>query len=142
MWNPPPPTWIKCNTDGASSGNPGTSSCGGVFRNVEADCIGCFSEPLGVSTSFIAEMHGVMRATEIAKVKQWLNLWLETDSSLVVHAFKSKNQVPWQIRNRWSNALVIIRSMNFVVTHIFREGNQVADSLANYGLSSTSFEFW
>jgi len=66
-------------------------------------------------------MDGVMRAIEIAKEKQWLNLWLETDSSLVVYAFKSKNQVPWQIRNRWNNVLVIIRSMNFVVTHIFKK---------------------
>lgn len=142
LWNPPLPTWIKCNTDGASSGNPGTSSCGGIFRNSEANCMGCFSEPLGVSTSFIAEMNGVMRAIEIAKEKQRLNLWVKTDSSLVVHSFNSNTLVPWHIRNRWNNILVIIRSMNCIVTHIYREGNQVADSLANYGLTSNSFEVW
>jgi len=83
-----------------------------------------------------------MRAIEIAKEKQWLNIWVETDSSLMVHAFNSNILVPWHIRNRWNNGLVIIRSMNCVVTHIFRESNQVADSLANYGLISNFFEFW
>jgi hypothetical protein len=37
FWNPPLPNWIKCNIDGASKGNPGISSCGGIFRNNEAD---------------------------------------------------------------------------------------------------------
>lgn len=30
-------------------------------------------------------------------------------------------------------------NMNCIVTHIFREGNQVADSLANYGLTLDFF---
>ncbi|MCI08013.1 glycerol-3-phosphate dehydrogenase, partial [Trifolium medium] len=33
IWNPPLINWIKCNIDGASKGNPGISSCAGVFRN-------------------------------------------------------------------------------------------------------------
>jgi len=52
----------KCNTDGASSGNPGISSYGGIFRDHEANCIGYFSEPLGVSTSYQAELQGALRA--------------------------------------------------------------------------------
>jgi hypothetical protein len=32
--------------------------------------------------------------------------------------------------------------MNLIVSHIFREGNQVADCLANYGLSLSSIKFW
>jgi hypothetical protein len=32
--------------------------------------------------------------------------------------------------------------MNFIVTHIFREGNQVADTLANHGLNLNSIMFW
>jgi hypothetical protein len=32
--------------------------------------------------------------------------------------------------------------MNFIVSHIFREGNQVADCLANYGLSLSYIMFW
>jgi hypothetical protein len=32
--------------------------------------------------------------------------------------------------------------MNCVITHIYREGNQAADSLANHGLSIVSIAFW
>jgi hypothetical protein len=35
-----------------------------------------------------------MRAIEIAADKNWSNLWLETDSTLVVMAFKSSALVP------------------------------------------------
>jgi ribonuclease HI len=72
-----------------------------------------------------------------------LNLWLETDSELVVSAFKDPNRlVTWSLRNRWNNALGLIRHMNFVISHTFREGNAVADRLANHGLTLNSVMFW
>jgi hypothetical protein len=37
---------------------------------------------------------------EIAYQKGWKNLWLETDSMLVVTAFKSSKIIPWQLKNR------------------------------------------
>jgi hypothetical protein len=61
---------------------------------------------------------------------------LETHSKLVVLAFKNSSIIPWQLSNRWSNCLVLISHMNFVVSHIFREGNQSADAIANIGLLS------
>jgi ribonuclease HI len=96
-----------------------------------------------MSSSYVVEICGAMRAIEIAYQKQWMHLWLETDSSLVVNAFKNPDKpVAWQIRNRWKNVLFMFRQMNCVVTHIFREGNQVADSLANHGLAINSLVFW
>ncbi|KEH16647.1 hypothetical protein MTR_0126s0110 [Medicago truncatula] len=54
-----------------------------------------------------------MIAIEIAYLKGFQNVWLESDSQLVILAFKSK------------------------------EGNACADSLANLGLSFSSFDlFW
>jgi ribonuclease HI len=142
-WEPPVLNWIKCNIDGASNGNPGLSSCGGIFRDHEANFIFAFAEPLGMSSSYVVEICGAMRAIEIAYQKQWMHLWLETDSSLVVNAFKNPDKpVAWQIRNRWKNVLFMFRQMNCVVTHIYREGNQVADSLANHGLAINSLVFW
>jgi len=32
--------------------------------------------------------------------------------------------------------------MNFVVSHIYREGNHCADRLANFGLSIQGISFW
>ncbi|KAL6187367.1 hypothetical protein ACLB2K_038766 [Fragaria x ananassa] len=49
---------------------------------------------------------------------------------------------PWNLRVRWNNCLSIIRQMNFRCSHIFREGNMVADKMANLGLSNASFTWY
>jgi ribonuclease HI len=143
FWHPPLVDWIKCNIDGASSGNPGKAACGGIFRNHESEFVYGFAELLGNITAYIAEMSGAIRAIEIAFHNQWTNLWLESDSSSVVAAFHNPTKpVAWCLRNRWKNALYMTTQMNFMVSHIYREGNQVADLLANHGLSILSIVYW
>ncbi|GAU37904.1 hypothetical protein TSUD_163410 [Trifolium subterraneum] len=107
LWQPPLVNWIKCNIDGAAKGNPGIAACGGVFRNSDANFIFCFAEPLGFASSYQAELCAAMTAIEIAHTRNWHNLWLETDSTLVVLAFKNSNtKVAWNLRNRWHNAIL------------------------------------
>jgi hypothetical protein len=55
LWQPPLFNWVKCNIDGASKGNPGCSSCGGIFRNHAADFMLCFAEPICFASSYLAE---------------------------------------------------------------------------------------
>jgi ribonuclease HI len=142
LWQPPIMHWLKCNIDGASNGNPGPSACGGIFRDSNADFIGAFAFNLGTTNSLSAELHGAMFAIEIAAHKGWNNLWLETDSLLVTLAFKSSKVVPWSLRNRWANCMTKAATMNFFVTHVYREGNCCADILANIGLSLQSHAWW
>ncbi|GAU35818.1 hypothetical protein TSUD_155930 [Trifolium subterraneum] len=99
-WEPPLINWTKCNIDGAACGNPGFASCGGIFGNFTADFVYGFAEPLGFVSPHYAELCGAMRAIEIAYQNNWNNLWLETDSSLVVSAFQNPaNPVVWALRN-------------------------------------------
>jgi hypothetical protein len=91
VWHPPLLNCVKCNIDGASKGNPGLSSCGGIFRNNDADFLLGFAEPLGFASSYLAELQGALRAIEVAHQMNWKNLWIETDSVLVVLAFKNLN---------------------------------------------------
>jgi ribonuclease HI len=143
IWNPPLLNWFKCNIDGASRGNPGLASCGGIFRDHNADFVHAFVENLGITSSAFAELSGALKAIEIAFEKNWLNLWLETDSEIVVAAFKNPNkQIAWPLRNRWRNALWMIGQMNFIVSHIYREGNGVADLIANFGLNYSTSTSW
>jgi hypothetical protein len=65
-----------------------------------------------------------MRAIEIANYNNWQNLWIETDSSLLVRAFKSSSIIHWSLIKKWLNCQNLISSMQFIVTHIFREGNE------------------
>jgi ribonuclease HI len=142
IWSPPYQNWTKCNTDGASISNQMQSSCGGIFRNSDADCMGCFASNLGPGSAIMAEFSAAMIAIEVAHEKGWRNFWLETDSKIVMLAFSSSFIVPWHIRNRWSNCLIKARQMNFIISHIFREGNTCADLLANMGLSINDTIWW
>jgi len=80
-----------------------------------------------------------MHAIEIAHNNGWLHLWLETDSLLVLPAFKSVSIVPWRLRNRWDNCMTLAGNINLIVTHIFREGNCCAAKLVNIGLTTNAF---
>jgi ribonuclease HI len=97
---------------------------------------------LGISFAFHAELLGVMNAIEIAHEKGWWNLWLETDSLMVTLAYKSSFMVPWMLRNRWNNCMVMLKDMNFILSHIYREGNALADKLASLGFSYDGFNWF
>ncbi|KAK2381212.1 hypothetical protein QL285_068838 [Trifolium repens] len=143
LWIPPLNHWLKCNVDGAAKGNPGLAGCGGVFRDHRAEFVYGFAEPLGNSSSIQAELFAVIFAIDVAFRMQWYNLWIETDSAFVVSAFQNSSiDVTWNLRNKWKNALVKFRLLNGMVSHIFREGNQVADSFANHACTITSPANW
>lgn len=74
--------WIKCNTDGASRGNIGISTCGGIFKDNLLTFFGAFIANIGASTSFQVELHGIMLSTKFANRKNWRNLWMDNDSML------------------------------------------------------------
>jgi len=143
IWSPPLPSWIKINTDDAAIKNPARAAAGGIFRNSDGACIGGFTHFIGPADALFAKLIATMVAIEIAVSKGFSNVWLESDSKLVVMAFKSKLVVPWELRNRWENCLHLTYNMRFCVSHIYREGNTWADRLANFGLSLSSFDiFW
>lgn len=86
---------------------------------------------------------GAMYSIELVKAKGWSNLRLECDSQLVVAAFSSPNiYSSWKHLNRWSNCIYITKSMDFKVSHIYKEGNTCVDSLASYGLIIPDFFFF
>jgi len=94
LWSRPINTWIKVNTDGASTKNPVKASAGGIFRNSEGICIGCFTQFLGNVNALHAELVAAMTAVEITSSRGFTNLWLESDSQLVILSFKSNSVVP------------------------------------------------
>ena len=101
-------------------------------------CVSCFAQNLGYGSSLIVELSGAMHAIEITSRKNWRNLWLETDSMLVVAAFQSITTVSWPLKNRWKNCINLTMNMNFGVSHIYREGNGCTGRLANIELTVTS----
>lgn len=130
------------NVDGSSRGSPGTSACGGIFRDSNGVFLGAFAFPIGISTAFRAELNATMKAIDLAALHSWSSLWLETDSTLVHAAFNNRTIVPWDLRNQWDNCILLLRNFPFYASHIYWEGNVCADALANHGLALTLYKCW
>ncbi|CAA7057593.1 unnamed protein product [Microthlaspi erraticum] len=83
-WTPLLVGWTKLNTDGASHGNPGAATAGGVLRNGDGQWCGGFALNIGRCTAPWAELWGVYYGLCIAWEKQVRRLEVEIDSSMVV----------------------------------------------------------
>ncbi|KAJ4717451.1 Ribonuclease H [Melia azedarach] len=143
LWLLPIYPFIKVNTDGLSKGNPGEAACGGVFRDHSGKFLGAYAVSLGHNTSFYAEIMAIIYAINQAAQRGWKFIWLESDSQaalscLLDHSYKP----PWCIYNEWINCHFLLSQIPFYCSHIFREGNQVADSMANVGLSCPTFTWF
>ncbi|MCI00245.1 ribonuclease H protein, partial [Trifolium medium] len=99
LWHPPLTSWTKCNSDGAAHGSPGNAACGGVFRDYQANFLGCYAFNIGVTYALLVELMGAILAIEIAFEKGWHRLWLEIDSQLVTLAFKQHHIISWTLHN-------------------------------------------
>lgn len=98
--------------------------------------LGLFAMSLGIQTAIYAEIMGFIKTVENAAIKGWFLLGIETDSSVLAQKVRSKSDaVHWSLKTRWRKCLNILYSNPFRITHIFREGNGVADVMANIGFS-------
>jgi ribonuclease HI len=109
------------------------AACGGLFRDHLGSLLGAFACNIGHSTVFYAEVYAFLLALEYADQHGWRNVWLESDSTSALMVFTHRSLVPILLRNRWYNACN--RGIQVITSHIFREGNCCADSLANLGHS-------
>ncbi|XP_055962061.1 uncharacterized protein LOC130015619 [Mercurialis annua] len=142
-WKPPPSNWMKVNTDGAALGAPGLAGAGGIFRNYRGFVQRCFAIPLGICFAYEAEMVAVIYAIQEAWRVGWNNIWIECDSLVIVNAIKGGNlAVPWKWKLAWQTCLFYLSKMNWVVTHIFREGNEAADILSKKAVHIGTSLWW
>ncbi|KAG5003552.1 hypothetical protein JHK86_027691 [Glycine max] len=54
-------------------GAPRVALCGGIFHDCRGSFLGCFTYPLGISSSLEAELMGAMHVVEISKSKSGLH---------------------------------------------------------------------
>jgi ribonuclease HI len=131
LWKPPTAPWLKVNTDGSVVG--GLAACGGLFRDHLGTFRGAFACNIGLQSVFYAEVMAIIFALEFAAKKGWRNIWLESDSTSALLIFSNPLLVPILLRNRWHNVRHL--GIQVISSHIFREGNCCAYSLANMGHS-------
>jgi hypothetical protein len=97
--------------------------------------LGGFASNLEHVTVYEAELTGLMFAMEYAATHNWSRLWLESDSSSAVQAFKNHSTIPLSLQNRWNNCMHL--GLMVICSLIYREGNCCVDALPALGHDMT-----
>lgn len=116
--------------DGASSGNPGESGIGVVLTFGKR--IYEISEYIGTATNNVAEYRALIRGLERARQVRADAVTVFLDSELLVRQITGIYRVKDEkLKPLWEDAKRISQSFkHFSISHIPREINQQADSLA------------
>ncbi|GKV35598.1 hypothetical protein SLEP1_g43845 [Rubroshorea leprosula] len=86
-WDPPPPDWLKLNTDGSAAGNPGTAGFRGLFRDSQGRSIIGFMRNGGHTTALAAELYAIRDGLNIAVSHHFHNVIAETDCQIAYLLF-------------------------------------------------------
>ena len=130
-----PETWV-IYTDGASRGNPGPASIGGVVIDPTGKVLHEVSEAIGITTNNVAEYRALVSTLESALALGAKRLEVRMDSELIVRQaigrYRVKNPALIALHNR----VLALRSQfdEVVFRHEPRAQNKHADSLANQAL--------
>ncbi|KAL8547600.1 hypothetical protein ACS0TY_007065 [Phlomoides rotata] len=137
---------MKINVDGGAAGTPGNLTGDGVFRDNFGVFWGYFAVTHGRGYTFEAELATTLYAIEIAYDNGWTKIWLESDSTYVVHILKSSlPEVPRRLLDRWHRVRRLRTKLSIVVSHIYKEGNVVVDKLTReevYNFSRMCLPQW
>ncbi|XP_073031340.1 uncharacterized protein [Primulina eburnea] len=128
-WLRPPFECFKLNVDGSSRGSPGASTVGGVVRDSFGHVVVSFSEFIGVGTNIRAELWAIWRGLLISSNLHLFPLWIETDSWISILLLRSR-RCCWDLEHLVTRTLLLMRGRPVHLSHIYREGNSVADALA------------
>ncbi|KAL0411456.1 UNVERIFIED_CONTAM: putative ribonuclease H protein [Sesamum latifolium] len=131
-WLPPHDELVKLNCDGASKGNPGEAGVGGLLRNKQGKLIFAYNDSIGHHSNIYVELCALVRGLELAKEFGYLQVWVEMDAQVVLHLI-NKEEGNWHLQKLLTKFRMLKRDMNLRLTHVYREGNQPADFLANRG---------
>ncbi|XP_058746803.1 uncharacterized protein LOC131619755 [Vicia villosa] len=142
LWNPPPKGWVKVNMDGLARGSPPLIACGDIFHTEDASHVGSLCDFMVGGDVALAELLATIVAIVKAGILGYEKLWMESDCKLFVKAFSDLNIVPWKIRSHWLRCIVYTRTIDFMISHVFREANFCVDFVANLGLSICRFAWF
>ena len=129
---------FKLYFDGASRGNPGPASYGGVIYKPDGTTLLTYKKAIGKHTNNVAEYLGLIVGLRHCIDQKINNVAVFGDSKLVVEQtlgnwkVKSENLITLQAEIK--KCLRCID--NISISHIYRKHNKVADKLANEALDS------
>lgn len=137
-WKPSDSPFIKLNFDGSSRGNPGNSGIGISLRNQSREVLAFYAKPIPFGTNNMAESTTLLEGLLLAKYLSFSCLHIEGDSSVVINACIHRKIINWQLECIFQRIWELIYSLeSYLLSHVYREGNALVDSLANIGCDGT-----
>ncbi|CAN1831535.1 Putative ribonuclease H protein At1g65750 [Linum perenne] len=129
-WNPANNPWITLNTDG-SLNSDGHAGAGGVLRTSEARVVRAFSTNLGRCSITRAEIRGIIEGMQLAWNLGIRKLAIQTDSLAALKILQDGSRLDHQHANLTRRfQLMIAWTWEVTISHVYRESNYFADSLA------------
>ncbi|XP_027171611.1 uncharacterized protein LOC113771199 [Coffea eugenioides] len=140
-WMKPPRGSFKLNTD-ASVIN-GLAKGGGVVRDSEGKMIGAFYEKFGEYEVVYAEGLALCSGLQWCMGAGLSGILVEVDSLVLVRLVQNRSVGKWPLCSVLSQLRLLLGKVKGSITHIHREANAVADSLAALSRESpyVTFQF-
>ncbi|XP_019241572.1 PREDICTED: uncharacterized protein LOC109221549 [Nicotiana attenuata] len=140
QWEFPSAGGLKVNTDGASRGNPGRSAIGYCIKDDQGDIVLAVGKQIHETTNTVAEAVAIVEALQFCRSQHMTQVCIQTDSMLMKKIITGEWKPPWCIIEEVEEINQLMEGTNCEVSHIFREGNKLADHLANYALDFGDIE--
>ncbi|KAJ1430899.1 Ribonuclease H-like superfamily [Sesbania bispinosa] len=135
-WSPPEHGWVKWNLDGSVLAPDARASSGCVLRDSMGRWLTGIVRNIGHSSITFAELWAFKDASYVSLLRGDAAVWFESDSITAVNFVKHgvpPNHPCFGLVSAIRKDLSKIQSV--IVSHTFREGNFVADGLADIGHS-------
>lgn len=94
------------------------------------------SQYFGPGTSLSAEIMALLHGLRLCHDRGFRRVEVETDSSLLVQFVHQKAKWPWRYFSILFHILHLLHVVNSGVSHVYREGNSLADFLAKRATST------
>ena len=123
-------------TDGTAEPNPGPAAIGAIIKDEQGKLITSISQPIGQATNNQAEYRAIIAALENAISLGASQVDIHSDSELVVRQIDGRYRVKNAALKPLYQRVKQLQSQlkGFTITHIPRQQNIEADSLANMAL--------
>ncbi|KAK1299002.1 hypothetical protein QJS10_CPB14g01038 [Acorus calamus] len=137
-WRPPEVDWVKSNSDGALSAD--RAGYEAVMRDhtwalVEAVVV---QEPRLQSINLLAHK-AILHGLKLAAASGLPKVHMESDSTTAIAWVHGKGCIPWRALRTQTELINLLPSFDaWQASHVFHEGNQVADHLASWRDTSGS----
>lgn len=130
--------FVKLNSNG--SVNQNSAGAGGILRDHRGMILAAYASPLSSSSVITAELTALSLGIEKCIILGFFNVWIELDAHIVVQIINNLVQGNPQDFYLIRKIKQHLSTINFTISHVYREANACADWLAKFGCQLEGFQ--